>query len=74
MVAVAEMVEPAPAETTAEESALLTTSAAPLPESESVTSQQSNTNVSTNPSQNVSHEVVFLATSVEDYQQLLDDT
>ncbi len=73
MLAVAEMAEPAPAEAMAEESALMTTEAAPSPNSDSSTSQQSNTNLSTNPSQNVSHEVVFLDTSVEDYQQLLND-
>ncbi|MFT5324549.1 MAG: hypothetical protein ACI8P0_002411, partial [Planctomycetaceae bacterium] len=73
MMVVAEMAEPAPAEVMAEESVVMAAEAAPSSEAEGSASQQSSSNVSTNPSQNLTHEIVFLDTSVEDYQQLLDD-
>ena len=73
--AVAEMADAAMAdsmtiETATAENAVVTPSQS---DSSSSSNQRSGSSVSTAPSQNVSHEIVFLDTSVEDYQQLLDD-
>lgn len=73
MVIAAEMVESPPASMMAEEASVLTSEAAPSSESESTKPQQPDSGLSVSPSQSVSRELVFLDTSVQDYQQLLDD-
>ena len=73
VVAAAEMVEMAPAEAVVEESGLFEASAAPSVDAERSSDQQTTANVSNDPSQAATRELVFLDTSVEDYQQLLDD-
>lgn len=73
MLAAAEMVQVAPADAIAESSTLMNDGTVPNPESENSASGSSDSVLSSSPSQNASREVVFLDTSVEDYQQLLDD-
>lgn len=73
--AVAEMADAAMADSMTVETATAENEVVTPSQSASSSSsiQQSDSSVSTDPSQNVSHEIVFLDTSVEDYQQLLDD-
>ena len=73
VVAAAEMVEMAPAEAVVEESGLSEASTAASVDAEGSSDQQTTANVSNDPSQAATRELVFLDTSVEDYQQLLDD-
>ena len=73
-VVVAEMLDAAPYNSMSVETAMVDSRVVtPSQTDSSAANQQSNSSVSTDPAQTVSHEIVFLDTSVEDFQQLLDD-
>jgi hypothetical protein len=77
MVVASEMVDGASADSMPAETATIGTQDDTTGVSSTQTTDQSSSqtgsNVTTDPSQTVRHEIVFLDTSVDDYQQLLDD-
>ncbi|MDA0282651.1 MAG: DUF4347 domain-containing protein, partial [Planctomycetota bacterium] len=73
-IVVAEMTDAALADSMSVDTATLDSGIVTSSQTDSSTSnQQLSSSVSTDPTQTVSHEIVFLDTTVEDYQQLLDD-